>query len=207
VDDALVAASRPGLELTAAAIGPLLLAAGGLVWAVGMSALAAVRPALDSNLFFAPFIGGALIGVGAGIVAGSPAGARLSRAARVGAIVAGVGGAALIVGLAANFANRYELGLLSILGLLAVLIGSVILGIALVMRGAARRIPGLAITVGVVASVVLFPGVDPTGTALTAKIAAQIAAAVVYGLGWVALAWITSFSAGAESSAQEIASR
>ena len=170
-------------------IGAIVLALGGVAWAAGMTALAIVRPALDSNLFYTPFLGGMLIGIGVAPFALSTVKPRVSTLARVGASVAAVAGAAMLVGLLGDLARIESLRALVLPGLLVVLVAMLIFGIALAVPDSARRMLGVFITAGLVASLVLFPGPDPTGAGLFLKAAAQSLAALSFGLGCAALAW------------------
>jgi hypothetical protein len=172
-----------------ARIGATVLALGGVAWAAGMTALAIVRPGLDSNLFYAPFLGGMLIGIGVAPFALGTVVAPVSTVGRVGAGIAAIAGGAMLVGLLGDLAHVDGLQSLVLPGLLIVLLGLLIFGIALALPESSRRMLGVFITAGLVASLVLFPGPDPTGAGLFLKAAAQGLAALSFGLGCAALAW------------------
>jgi hypothetical protein len=153
-----------------------------------MTALAIVRPSLDSNLFYTPLLGGMLIGLGVTPFAVAIVTPPTHGVGRVGAAIASLGGLGLLLGLLGDVVRLDALRALALPGLLIVLVGMLIFGGSLAASGDERRVIGVFITSGLVASLILFPGVDPIGIGLVLKAAAQSVAALSFGLGCAALA-------------------
>ena len=181
----------------------LAIVVGAVAWLVGLALFATARPGLDSWIFAVPLGAAMAIGTGVGITTAlgrSPFDIALGR---VGGSVLGLAGGALIGALVIPslltfVASRSSVagtlggvvGVCLFVGTLAFLVGSVVVGIAL-LRQPSSKLAGGLVAGGTLAFIVVLPwalGVSPTGELLVAQEATEIGVALAATVGWFLVA-------------------
>lgn len=165
------------------ALGGLVTAGGGVLWAVALIALSVVHPGLDSRLILVPFVAMALTGLGIGLTVSPWRPMTDPRGWGVYLVAAGALAVVPLVGL---------------LGVGLWLMGTPLLGWALVRQG--RGFGGALLLVGSVLFVLTRPwilGPVQTGEMLALQEVVERALAVIVGGGWVLVGLGESLSAAA----------